>query len=49
MRTLLIVGVCFACMSCSQSESFNRGYVISKTHLEPEQEAPSNEEIELHH
>lgn len=48
MRLLLIAGICFSLAACSQGDSFNRGYVISKTHVEIEKEASSNEEIDLH-
>jgi len=46
MKVLFILGVFFSCVSCEQRDHFNRGYVISKSHLESEPE--SSEEGEHH-
>lgn len=44
MKLFVIIGIVCSLVSCSNSETFNRGYVISKSHLEPEQEASSGQD-----
>jgi hypothetical protein len=43
MRLFVIIGIVCSFVSCSNSETFNRGYVISKSHLEPEQEVSADQ------
>jgi hypothetical protein len=47
MKSLLLIALSFCLASCSNGESMNRGYVISKSQLEPEKEEPRAEEPDL--
>lgn len=47
MKWLALIGLSLLLNSCDNGNSYTRGYVISKSHLEPEAEAvPSDQEIE---
>lgn len=35
MKALIIISLCFVLAGCSEG-NYNRGYVISKSHVEPE-------------
>ncbi len=39
----LSIALCILFTSCAQNEHFNRGYVISKSHLEEEKAIPIDE------
>ena len=47
MKYLPIVCLYFFLSSCSSSENFNRGYVISKSQVENEKEALPSEEPDI--
>ena len=47
MRTLSLIVLTLFISSCSDRDSYNRGYVISKSPIEPEIEAPESEDPDL--
>jgi hypothetical protein len=47
MKWLVLIGLSLFLNSCDNGNSYTRGYVISKSHLEPEADAAaSDQEIE---
>jgi len=36
MKARLVIAICLIFNACSNGDSYNRGYVISKSHPEPE-------------
>jgi len=49
MKLLVLVGAFLSLISCSQSDTFNRGYVISQSEMEAEQEVSSAEDPDSLH
>lgn len=43
MKILALMGLCLLLNSCNNGDTYNRGYVISKSQLEAELEAESAE------
>lgn len=43
MKLLILIGTVCSLASCSSSDTYNRGYVISKSHLEPEIEVSADQ------
>jgi hypothetical protein len=48
MKVIIGLAIFFSCLSCSQNDGYNRGYVISKSQLETEKEAMASEEMDSH-
>lgn len=45
MKLLALMGLCLILNSCNNGDTLNRGYVISKSQLEPELEEELEEEF----